>query len=118
MITYLLYIIGVSLVSRTVYLHHYLLPYTLGIVLFGALLAYILPLIENRCIKALQFLCIIATMSMFGAHIWYAPFTYNLPLTPEQYRVRDVFLWWHLDDAFEGLELPTSPMHTTSNGTS
>jgi dolichyl-phosphate-mannose--protein O-mannosyl transferase len=86
------YMLPISMVSRVMYLYHYLLPMIIGVTLF-ALLYLQIKTIPDKTKQLILIIVIICTVSAFWV---YRPFTYYLPLTFEQFAQRNIWPIWDM----------------------
>lgn len=94
---YLAYMVAILQIERVMYLYHYLLPLVFGIVNLAAVHAYLLRdglasgSWHTRINLALFWLLVVAV------YAFYAPLTYNMPLTTEAFELRQWLAFWRLE---------------------
>ncbi len=86
------YMIPMMLITRVMYLYHYLPPMIVGIVLFGIVLweAKMLSAHAKRDIL------VVSTILLLASFLALKPFTYYEPLTKAQFQARNVWPAWDL----------------------
>jgi dolichyl-phosphate-mannose--protein O-mannosyl transferase len=89
---YWIYMISVMLISRVMYLYHYLPPLVLGIILFGILFVDVLS-IPQKVKPRILFVSIICIALAFYL---YSPFTYYTEISSEHFHQLDVWPAWDL----------------------
>lgn len=89
---YLVYMVTMAMVTRVMYLYHYLPPMLIGVILFS-LVFLELPISSSRTKAEFLFLAAIWIIVSFWV---YSPFTYNTPLSYTQFELRDVWSPWKL----------------------
>ena len=89
---YWIYMISVMLISRVMYLYHYLPPLVIGIILFGILFADLLSIPQKSKPRILVVLIICIVIAFW----LYSPFTYYKEISYEHFHRLDVWPAWHL----------------------
>ncbi len=89
---YWIYMVSVMLISRVMYLYHYLPPLVIGIILFGILLVDILsiPQRSKPRILVVSIICIVIAFYL------YSPFTYYKEISYKHFHQLDVWPAWNL----------------------
>lgn len=93
---YLCYMIAIMQIERVMYLYHYLVPLVIGAVNLALVFAYIFRdevLANNKhtIINASLF-----ALLVIGVFAFFAPLTYGIGLTEDQFQLRNWFAFWQL----------------------
>jgi dolichyl-phosphate-mannose-protein mannosyltransferase len=94
---YFSYLIAVAQIERVMYLYHYFLPLLFSFALFALISMEIREIgkwkvtEKRRAIGMLIFACVLV-----ASHQFYRPFTYNLPITDEQFERRNLLRIWNM----------------------
>lgn len=94
---YVSYMIAMLQIERVMYLYHYLVPLTFGLVNLALVYNYLFyqPLSKGNRHALIN----LAGFVLLGAFAFYifAPFTYSLPLTETEFGLRNWFAFWKLE---------------------
>jgi len=94
---YVSYLLAITQIDRVMYLYHYLLPLSIGVLNLGVLYAYLFgdELRRGRWHARLN-LCafVLLAAGVFG---FFAPLTYGQPLTAEQVELRQWMAAWKIE---------------------
>jgi dolichyl-phosphate-mannose-protein mannosyltransferase len=89
---YWVYMISVMLISRVMYLYHYLPPLVIGIILFGILFDELRSIPQKTRSRIL-----VVTIICLAIAFWlYSPFTYYTGISYEHFHQLDIWPAWHL----------------------
>ena len=93
---YLSYMIAILQIERVMYLYHYFIPLIFGALNLSLLINYIyrdelLKLNRHTLINLGIFIALVIAIFAF-----FAPFTYSLGLTEDEFALRNWFQFWHL----------------------
>jgi dolichyl-phosphate-mannose--protein O-mannosyl transferase len=94
---YVFYMLAILQIERVMYLYHYLLPLVFGIINLALIHTYIFSdagriLRRHAFVNLSVFILLVA-----GVFAFFAPLTYGIPLTVEQFELRDWFAVWKLE---------------------
>jgi dolichyl-phosphate-mannose--protein O-mannosyl transferase len=89
---YVAYMLPISLISRVLYLYHYLPPMVLGVILFALCVREIRLAPRTR-----RELAIFLAVWVLIAFWVYSPFQYYLPMTRHQFEQRNIWPVWDLE---------------------
>jgi len=82
--------------TRVMYLYHYLIPLIFSLLMFYMLFHYIFEdRIKNEDVALLRAMTIFIAI-IIVSFIFFAPFTYYMPLTPHEFHLRQWFDFWKL----------------------
>ena len=88
---YAIFFLPFSLISRPLFLYHYLTALIFSIILFAVFLEGMLSFFSARKAKILLFsFCVVVVLVFF----YFAPLTYGIPLTEEGFFARMKFFQW------------------------
>lgn len=93
---YLCYMIAILQIERVMYIYHYLLPLVFGMVNLGLVFSYIYQdeiIARNKHTLINLSLYIALVIAIFA---FFAPFTYGIGLTEDQFEMRNWFSFWKL----------------------
>lgn len=93
---YLCYMIAILQIERVMYLYHYLLPLTFGSINLALVFSYIYReeiLANNKHMWINLGVYIALVIAVFA---FFAPFTYGLAMTEDQFEMRNWFSFWKL----------------------
>lgn len=92
------YMISVLTVERVLYLYHYFIPLVMSMILVPLNFYYIFEekLLSKQMSKYLYSALLAMLVVIFLAFIFYAPFSYYLPLSSEEFNARNWFTFWGL----------------------
>jgi len=94
---YISYMVAVSQIHRVMYLYHYFIPLLISFVLFALVCMEVRTLGKwNVSEHARGLMMVIFGLLVFGAFQIYRPFTYNLPLTSQQFEHRNLLRLWDM----------------------
>jgi dolichyl-phosphate-mannose-protein mannosyltransferase len=95
---YLGYMISVLTVERVLYLYHYFIPLVMSMILAALNFYYIFEekLDTKEHTKYVYGLLAAISFTVFVAFVFYAPFSYYLPLSTEEFNARNWFSFWGL----------------------
>jgi dolichyl-phosphate-mannose-protein mannosyltransferase len=106
---YIFYFITVLQVDRVLYLYHSFIPITFGFYLLALGFKYWLSYIPYKFFQQPQtsyYLAFIIAAVVFFSYIFFAPFSYHLPMTDEEFKARRWVSFWELRTASEQENLP------------
>lgn len=98
---YIIYMASVLSVGRVLYMYHYFIGLMLSLIMFSLVFYYkfedLITKGKNSKQKLkLNFALALVWLIIVGLFIFYAPFTYYLPLTSEEFELRNWFDFWGL----------------------
>jgi len=93
---YLAYMIAILQIERVMYLYHYLIPLTFALINAALMFSYIYreDIINNN--KHMWINLGIFITLVIAVFAFFAPLTYGLPLTEDQFELRNWFSFWKL----------------------
>lgn len=90
---YTAYMIAMTQIDRVMYLYHYFLPLTFALINATLVFHYIF---EDRLAKTRRNALIIIAVCIFVYFVIYAPFTYRLDISPNDFKFKDWNKYWGL----------------------
>lgn len=93
---YLCYMLAILQIERVMYLYHYLVPLVFGAINLALMFSYIYRddiLANNRHMWINLSLYVVLVIAVFA---FFAPFTYGIGLTEDQFEMRNWFSFWKL----------------------
>jgi dolichyl-phosphate-mannose-protein mannosyltransferase len=94
---YIAYMVAVLQIERVMYMYHYLVPLVFGIINLALIFTYIFRaevLANNRHTLVNLGLFVLLVIGVFA---FFAPLTYGIPMTPEQFEQRMWFDFWRMN---------------------
>lgn len=93
---YLFYMIAILRIERVMYLYHYLVPLVFGMFNLALVFSYIFrdEILANS--KHLWINLCLYIMLVIAVFAFFAPFTYGIAMTEEQFEMRNWFSFWKL----------------------
>jgi len=93
---YAIYMTTMYNITRVMYLYHYLIPLIFSLLMFYMLFHYIFEdRIKNEDVRLLRAMAIFVAIAVV-VFLFFAPFTYYMPLTPHEFHLRQWFDFWKL----------------------
>lgn len=94
---YVIYMITMLQIERVMYLYHYLIPLMFAIINLSLVFSYIYrdEILQNNkhtLINAGAF-----ALLVFAVFAFFSPFTYSIPITADQFELREWFKFWRLE---------------------
>jgi len=86
------YLLAVSLIPRVMYLYHYFIPLTFGLIAW-ILVIFLLSQQKFAWLNTAITLTFLVSIMCF---LWFSPFTYFIPLTFEQFQLRNWLPFWNM----------------------
>jgi dolichyl-phosphate-mannose-protein mannosyltransferase len=85
-------------INRVLYLYHYFLPLVFGMIIFISLIQYAIKASQGNEKKLILIETFVATLAVMAviSFIFFAPFTYYLPLSADEFRLRNILPIWGL----------------------
>jgi dolichyl-phosphate-mannose--protein O-mannosyl transferase len=91
---------GIALsAARVLYLYHYLIPLILSLINGFLLFLYFFKESLKRQKYEVYLIAFIVALVVFLCFVYFAPFTYHLPLSSEEFAARNWFEHWQLTSA-------------------
>ena len=94
---YMIYMITMLQIERVMYLYHYLIPLMFAIINLSLVFSYIYrdEILQNNkhtLINAGAF-----ALLVFAVFAFFSPLTYSIPITADQFELREWFKFWRLE---------------------
>lgn len=95
---YTAYMIVVSSITRVLYLYHYFIPFLFSLILIAIMFGYLCKALPDSIqrYKSHYVYSVIIVSIIFITFIFFSPLSYYLPLSYEQFQLRNWFDWWGL----------------------
>lgn len=91
---YASYMIAVMQIERVMYLYHYLMPLVFGIINLALIFTYLFHRQLETGKRQTRINLILFLLLTVGVFAYFAPLTYGIPITPEQFEQREWFDFW------------------------
>jgi len=86
------YMVAVSYIPRVMYLYHYFIPLVFGFIAFFL----VFKILSNQFSKQSEFFLSALFCVLVLSFLWYAPFTYFIPLSKHDVDIRNFFPIWRI----------------------
>ncbi len=93
---YIGYMVMMMGLNRVMYLYHYFIPLILSLILCFLLYLYVFDAELKRQSQTLPIITVCFIVLIIVVYFFFSPFTYYLPLTGEEFQLRNWFSWWKL----------------------
>ncbi len=94
---YVSYMIAIAQIERVMYLYHYFVPLLFAIINLGLLFTYLFKTqLDNNCLLTRVNLGLLGFM-VVAVFAYFSPFTYGIPLTENQFELRNWFSLWNIE---------------------
>jgi dolichyl-phosphate-mannose-protein mannosyltransferase len=93
---YVCYMLAILQIERVMYLYHYLIPLVFGSINLALIFSYIYrdDILSNN--KHMWINLSLFVMLVIGVFAFFAPFTYGIAMTEDQFEMRNWFSFWKL----------------------
>lgn len=91
---YVSYMVAVMQIERVMYLYHYLMPLMFGIINLALIFSYLFRRQLETNKRHTRINLVLFLLLTIGVFAYFAPLTYGIPITPEQFEQREWFDFW------------------------